>query len=242
MSNHGFVNVYADRDYAASYAALDWVGTYHLVRRDLPRIIEQHVTGRRALDFGCGTGRSVRLLRSMGFQVTGIDIAEAMIRSARRLDPEGDYRICSAEEFIDRPPGGFDLVLAAFPFDNIPADQKKGLFCALRNLMAPSGRLINIVSAPEIYRHEWASFSTECFSENKDAKSGDVVRIVTRSFKSGVPAEDILCTPEAYRGVYDECGLRIVAEEHPLGQEDDGIPWLSETRIAPWAIYVLAGK
>ena len=242
MSNPGFMNVYADRDYAASYAGLEWGGTYHLVRRDLPRIIEQHVTGHRALDFGCGTGRSTRLLRAQGFQVTGIDIAEAMIRSARQLDPDGDYRICSPEELVDRPPGGFDLVLTAFPFDNIPADQKKGLFGALRNLLAPNGRLINIVSSPEIYRHEWVSFSTECFSENEDAKSGDVVRIMTREFKSGAPAEDILCPPEAYRALYDVCGLGIVAEERPLGREDDGIAWLTETRIAPWTFYVLAGK
>lgn len=242
MSDREFTNVYTDGDYAASYAALDWGGTYQLIYRDLPGIIKRHVTGHRALDFGCGTGRSARLLRSYGFQVTGIDIAETMIRSARQLHPEGDYRLCSPGEFLDRPPDGFDLVLAAFPFDNIPADQKRGLFCALRNLMAPSGRLINIVSSPEIYLHEWASFSTQFFLENKDAKTGEIVRIVTREFKSGKPAEDILCTPDAYRAIYDECELGIVAEERPLGRDEDGVTWLSETKIAPWTIYVLARK
>ena len=242
MSDTDFTNVYADRDYAASYAALDWGGTYHLIYRDLPGIIQRHVTGLRALDFGCGTGRSTRLLRSYGFQVTGIDVAEPMIRSARQLDPAGDYRLCSPAEFSDRPPGGFELILAAFPFDNIPADQKSGLFRALRDLLASSGHLINIVSSPEIYLHEWASFSTRSFPENKDAKNGDIVRIVTRDFKSGEPAADILCTPEAYRAIYDECGLGVVAEERPLGREDDSVTWLSETNIAPWIIYVLARK
>ena len=242
MSDREFTNIYDDRDYAASYAALDWGGTYHLVYRDLPEIIKRHVTGYRALDFGCGTGRSTRLLRSYGFQVTGIDISEPMIRRARQLDPEGDYRICSPGEFMDRPPGGCDLILAAFPFDNIPADQKNGLFRALRNLMAPSGRFINIVSSPEIYLHEWASFTTDCFPTNKNAKTGEIVRIVTREFKSEKPAEDILCTTEAYRTVYDECGLGIIAEERPLGREEDGVTWLSETKIAPWTIYVLARK
>lgn len=242
MSDPEFTNIYADRDYAASYAALDWGRTYYLIYRDLPGIIERRVSGHWALDFGCGTGRSTRLLRSCGFQVTGIDIAEPMIRSARQLDPEGDYRVCSPGEFIDLPPGGFDLVLAAFPFDNIPAEQKNSLFRALRNLMAPSGHLINIVSSPEIYLHEWASFSTKSFPENKNAKTGEIVRIVTREFQSGKPAEDILCTPEAYRAIYDECGLGIVAEERPLGQEEDGVTWLSETKIAPWTIYVLARK
>ena len=138
MSNREFTNVYTGRDYAASYAALDWGGTYHLIYRALPGIIERHVTGNRALDFGCGAGRSTRLLRSYGFKVTGIDISEAMVSSARRLDPEGDYRVCSPAEFADRPPCGFDLVLAAFPFDNIPADEKIALFRAVRDLMTPA--------------------------------------------------------------------------------------------------------
>lgn len=242
MSDRPFTNIYADRDYAASYAALDWGDTYYLIHRDLPRILERYVTGHRALDFGCGTGRSTRLLRSYGFQVTGTDIAESMIRSARTLDPEGDYRLVAPGEFLERPSGGFDLVLAAFPFDNIPAEQKPGLFCALRELLAPTGRFINIVSSPEIYLHEWASFSTIDFPENRHARSGDTVRIITREFKTGNPAEDVLCTPETYRAIYQECGLCILGEERPLGREADGVAWRSETEIAPWTIYVLAEK
>ena len=242
MNDREFTNTYADRDYADSYAALGWDGTYHLVLRDLPGIIRRYVTGNRALDFGCGTGRSSRLLRSYGFCVTGIDISEPMIHSARLLDPEGDYRVCSPETLADCPTGGFDLILAAFPFDNIPDELKKGLFRALRNLMGPSSCLINVVSAPEIYLHEWVSFSTKSFPKNKNAKSGDVVRIITREFKSGKPAEDILCTPEAYRALYADCGLTIIAEARPLGRKEDGIAWLSETEIAPWTIYVLASK
>ena len=242
MKNPKFTNIYGDSQYAAAYATLDWGKTYHLIYRDLPRIVEQYVTGDRALDFGCGTGRSTRLLRSYGFRVTGIDIAESMVCSAHQLDPDGDYRVCSPEDFIDGPSGGVDLVLASFPFDNIPAEQKNRVFCALRNLMAPSGRLVNIVSSPEIYLHEWASFTTRPFPENADAENGDIVRIVTRDFTSGNPAEDILCTPEAYRQIYAECGFEILAEERPLGREDDGVAGLSETKIAPWTIYVLAKR
>ena len=71
-----FRNVYNDAGYAAAYAALDWSGTYSLVRRDLPGILARHISGRRALDFGCGTGRSSRLLTACGFDVVGVDVAE----------------------------------------------------------------------------------------------------------------------------------------------------------------------
>jgi len=51
--------------------------TYYLAFRDLPEILSAHVTGPRALDFGCGTGRSTRILRKLGFDVTGVDVSEA---------------------------------------------------------------------------------------------------------------------------------------------------------------------
>ena len=87
----GFQNVYADAAYADAYARLEWSGTYSLVARDLPGILRGHVSGRLALDFGCGTGRSTRLLRSLGFEVTGVDVAASMIAHARATDPAGDY-------------------------------------------------------------------------------------------------------------------------------------------------------
>jgi predicted TPR repeat methyltransferase len=56
-----------------------------LAYRDLPRIISEHVKGRKAIDFGCGAGRSTRFLRRIGFDVVGVDIAEDMIKKARGI-------------------------------------------------------------------------------------------------------------------------------------------------------------
>ncbi len=46
---------------------------------DLPALIAEHVLGTRALDFGCGAGRSTRFLRGLGFQTVGVDIAAPML-------------------------------------------------------------------------------------------------------------------------------------------------------------------
>ena len=48
-------------------------------------IISNYINGRKALDFGCGTGRSTRFLRNIGFDTTGIDIAADMINKAREI-------------------------------------------------------------------------------------------------------------------------------------------------------------
>jgi SAM-dependent methyltransferase len=236
-----FQNTYEDAAYADDYARLEWSGTYHLVRRDLPGILQRHITGTRALDFGCGTGRSTRLLRDLGFAATGVDIACSMIERARQLDPQGDYTLVPPGELERLPAGTFDLVLAAFPFDNIPAAEKPRTFAALARLLTARGRIVSIVSTPELYLHEWVSFSTRDFPENATARNGDIVRSVTTEFANGKPAEDVLCTEDGYREVYRAAGLATEAAYKPLGFDDDGIPWVSEARIAPWAIYVLSG-
>lgn len=153
-------NTYEDPEYADAYARLEWGGTYYLVRRELPAILRRHVTGRRALDFGCGTGRSTRLLRSLGFDALGVDISPAMVDRARQIDPDGDYLLLSQGDLEQRRAAEFDLVLAAFPFDNTPSAEKPRTFRALARALAPTGRMINIVSTPELYTHEWVSFTT----------------------------------------------------------------------------------
>ena len=237
----GFQNVYNDVVRAEAYAQLEFPGTYYLAYRDLPAIIRRHVSGTRALDFGCGTGRSTRFLRDNGFRSVGVDISEPMLAQARERDPAGDYQHVPDGDLGSLPLTSADLILAAFTFDNVPTHTKKvQLFTALRRLLAPTGRIVAVVSAPEIYWHEWASFSTKAFPENRAVPCGGLVRITMLDVPDARPVEDILWTPEGYQAVHHEAGLQSLATYHPLGGPAETYPWVSETRIAPWAIYVLA--
>src|SRR5207248_1787772 len=119
--------------------------------------------------------------------------------------------------------------------------KKEAYLLGIRKLLASEGRFINIVSSPEIYIHEWASFSTRNYPENQLARAGDIVRIVTTEFQNGKAAEDVLCTDEDYLRRYAACGLEVLETYKPLAKGDEGVPWVSETHIAPWVIYVLAG-
>lgn len=235
-----FTNIYDDARRAEAYARLEFPGTYYLAYRDLPEIIGNHVKGRTALDFGCGTGRSTRFLKRIGFDATGVDMAAGMLAQARAADPGGDYRL-TEEDSIGKLEGRiYDLVLAVFTFDNIPTREKKvALFRELRNILTADGRIVNLVSSPEIYTHEWASFTTMDFPENRYAKSGDRVRIVITDMEDARPVEDVLWTDEAYREVYQLAGLEIVETYRPLAKEGEPYEWGSETRVAPWVIYVL---
>jgi SAM-dependent methyltransferase len=234
-----FVNCYQDVSRAGAYARLEFANTYYLAYRDLPTILTEIVTGMRALDFGCGTGRSTRFLRTLGFNVTGVDVSEDMLRIARAMDPSGDYRIVPDDNFDELDVGAFDLVLSAFTFDNIPVTMKARIFSDLGKLLTPNGAIVSIVSSPEIYTHEWASFTTKDFPQNAAAGSGDVVRIVVTDHEDRRPVEDILWTDESYRALYREASLQAVQVFKPLAKGDESYPWVSETEIPPWAIYVL---
>ena len=238
-----FTNCYADKARAEAYAQLGFANTYYLAYRDLPEIIREYVTGMKTIDFGCGTGRSTRFARQLGLEVTGVDIASEMVAKAKELDPEGDYRLVKDDDFREFEAGAYDLVLSFFTFDNIPGfEAKVGLFRELSTLLRTSGKLISVVSSPDIYLHEWASFSTKGHPENRLARSGDVVKIITTDFADRRPAEDILCTDESYRDVYDRAGLKLVATYKPRARGDEAYKWINETEIAPWVIYVLRKK
>ena len=233
-------NVYDDARRAEAYAKLEFPGTYYLAYRDLPQIIGSNVKGTRAVDFGCGTGRSTRFLRQLGFEVVGVDIAEDMIRKAREFDPGGDYRLVEDGSVGSLEAGRYDLVLSAFTFDNIPSMAAKvAILRRLAGLLADGGCIVNLVSAPEIYLHEWASFSTKDFPENTGARSGDRVRIIITATEDSRPVEDTVWSDEAYQETYRSAGLEAVSARRPLAREDEPYPWINETRIAPWVIYVL---
>jgi SAM-dependent methyltransferase len=235
-----FRNTYEEARRAAAYDELELGGTYHLAFRDLPGLLSKYVTGKLGVDFGCGTGRSTRFLKQLGFQTVGLDISAEMVAIARARDPEGDYRVIEDGDFSSLDNNEFDLVQSAFTFDNIPGHERRvELFTGLGRLLRRTGRLVNIVSTPEIYTNEWVTFSTRDFPENASARSGDLVRIVTTTYSDNRPVDDILWTDEDNRAVFGEAGLEIEHVERPLGTDDEDIPWVSETRVAPWAIYIL---
>jgi len=235
-----FSNVYDDIQRAKAYATLDFPGTYYLAYRDLPAIIAEHVAGRDALDFGCGAGRSTRFLRRLGFNVIGIDISRSMIELAASADPSGDYRLVDDGDFSAFESVRLDLILSAFAFDNIPGVAKRcELLRGLRGLLSDEGRIILLGSTPEIYMHEWASFTTKDFPENRSAKSGDTVRIVMKDVADARPVVDVVWFHEDYLNLFAASELELVAHYLPLGREDEPYAWLTETSIAPWVIYVV---
>lgn len=233
-------NAYSDPARADAYADLGFVGTYALAFRDIPDLLRQHVQGTMALDFGCGAGRSTRFLQGLGFQTIGVDVSPAMLRHARERDPAGRYLQVPDGDLSALAGRRFDLVFCAFPFDNIAGrDKRAGLFRQFGELLGPHGRIVNLVSAPALYHHDWLSFTSTEFPENRTARAGDPVRVTIRAGADQRPVDDLYWTDEEYRATYAAAGLELLDTHRPLGLPEEPHAWNTELTISPWAIYVL---
>ena len=237
-----FTNVYDDDQRAAAYSTLDFPGTYYLAFRDLPDILSRHAKGRTVLDFGCGTGRSTRFLKRLGFDAVGIDISPAMVKRAIAADANGTYLVVPDGDYSTLGARRFDVILSAFAFDNIPdATWRVELLRRLAALLLPGGCLVLLGSTPEIYWHEWTSFTTAAaYPANRTARSGETVRTVMKDVPDARPVADLLWFPEDYERQFASAGLHIRSEYRPLGRADEPFAWISETTIPPWVIYVAA--
>lgn len=239
-SDQNFENSWGNQARAESYNKLEFPNTYYLAYRDLPMIIRKHTTGNKAVDFGCGTGRSTRFLKQLGFDVTGIDISAEMLELARKNDQTGDYRLVSNGDYYHLGVRKYDLVQSIFTFDNIPGwKNRTNILRSLGDLLKPSGRIICLDSTPELYTNEWASFSTKDFPENRNAKTGDIVRDIMLDVDDRRPVEDIFWTVPDYHKLFEKSGLMPEAVYKPLGSPGEPFDWISEIHIAPWMIFVL---
>ncbi len=238
-----FTNSWGNQFRAESYSKLEFPNTYYLAYRDLPMIISKHITGKKAIDFGCGTGRSSRFLKQFGFEVTGIDIAQDMLNIAKKLDEKGNYQLVSNGKYSHLGMEQHDLIQSIFTFDNIPGwENRTQILVSLRDLLNPSGKIICLDSSSEMYKNEWVSFTTKSFTENWHAKTNDIVKTIMLDVDDRRPVEDIYWTEQDYHKLFDLAGLEIEETYKPLGLESEPYNWISEKETAPWIIFVLKKK
>lgn len=75
------------------------------------------VTG-KALDLGCGNGKTVSTLIDEGFEVTGIDFSETAIQQCRERFPRAEFVVGSIDK-LPFPDSTFDFVTAVHVLEHL---------------------------------------------------------------------------------------------------------------------------
>ena len=101
-------------------------------------------TGRSALVVGCGTGEDAEFLATLGFAVTGFDLAPTAIAAAKRLHPgtSVDYQVADLLALPDAWTGAFDLVFEAYTVQPLFGEVRVRALAALAGPVAPGGTLL----------------------------------------------------------------------------------------------------
>lgn len=221
---------------ALKYSQSEFENTYFLGYRDIPPILKKYVSGKKALDFGCGTGRSTRFLNRLGFNTVGLDISPNMLKQAVELDDSIHYVHLKSTEipFVEN---SCDLVFSCFVFLTISNKEEiLSIFKEVNRCLKPGGVFVFVTASEHLYSHEWLSYNINC-SDNKSLSSGDEVKIQLKDLNLNFI--NYYWTDEDYKNLFQLSRLTLLEQHFPLASEKDEKQWLSETKYPPYVTYVL---
>lgn len=93
--------------------------------------------GGRVLDVGCGNGRFLSTMRTLGWEVEGVEFSEAGVNAARMSGLSVHHGDLASAAF---PDASFDLVTARHVIEHIPAPH--AFIGEIARVLKPGGRLV----------------------------------------------------------------------------------------------------
>lgn len=99
----------------------------------------------RALDFGCGIGRLTRALAAHFTEVTGVDVAESMIRRARSANadrPNCTFVVNASADLSQFRTSSFDVVYSRLVLQHLEPALVRQYVPEMVRVLAPSGVLM----------------------------------------------------------------------------------------------------
>jgi 2-polyprenyl-3-methyl-5-hydroxy-6-metoxy-1,4-benzoquinol methylase len=123
------------------------IGWSHARRFHTAQRVVQPYAGAALLDYGCGDGTFLALVRDLFPRSVGAEIDPALVEDARRRFGEGDgLRFIHTDELAGLPDGGFGVVTCMEVLEHCTPEVAEGVIAQLRRLVAAEG--VAIVSVP----------------------------------------------------------------------------------------------
>ncbi len=213
-------------------------GTGRLAFQCLNTVLKEHKVGLKALDFGCGIGRSSRILKETGFDVTGVDISIDLLNEATSKKDDINYQLIQKNEYDFSKTGkNFDLIMLSFVLMEISSLKEIAqILTGLKKILSFNGKVVIIAASNSLYHGQWKSIDTN-YPQNKQASSGDIVKVFLKDYKLEI--SDYLWTEEDCELLFYQAGLKVLEKLLPLAKSNDG-EWEDELTTPPFVIYILA--
>lgn len=139
----------------ASYAAR--YGETPFLLQQLEQFAARLPAGATVLDVGCGAGRATRWFVQHGYNVTGVDFSDTMLKLARQAAPEATVLSMDIRA-VDFANATFDAVWSSFSIIHIPKLDVARTLRSWHRVLKPAGVLTIVTSLgedAEQVRDEW---------------------------------------------------------------------------------------
>lgn len=142
-----FADVY-NRYWGADYHAQVFPIVERLLLSELP-------AGSSVLDVCCGSGQFTSVIKEQGFQVTGIDASEQMIRYARVNAPGVDLTVADVRDFsLEKTFGGAYSVFESL--NHVPSmSELESAFLCIHRHLAPGGIFVFDLNREDAFQVYW---------------------------------------------------------------------------------------
>lgn len=225
-----------------SQISLKGEGTLFLSFRDIDLMIKEHCHNStfhslKAIDYGCGAGRSTRYLKSLGIsQVEGFDISGDMIQQARGFDPHGNYTVIPSA-LIPAYNSTYDLAFMSFV--TVAIDQKmeiSRIFRELNRVLRKGGQVLSLTLSEAFWnpKRKWITYKQD-YPENYVPVSGQKSRL-TINFVN-LELTDYYWQENDIIECAKEAKLSLTKIHRPIGKPEDDIAWQDESNFSPYTIF-----
>jgi SAM-dependent methyltransferase len=133
-------------------------------REMLDRLVDSVEEGGVVCDMGCGPGQIARYLADRGaarggarLEVCGVDMSPAMVREARRENPDIPFSVGDMLDLRNLPDGAYAAIAAFYAIVHFPRALLGRAFSELARVLRPRGRLLLAfhIGRDVIHRDEW---------------------------------------------------------------------------------------
>jgi len=98
------------------------------------------LSGRKALDVGCGMGLTDAFLTGAFGEVHGVDLFPKVIRAAKKANPKARYKVYGGER-LPYPDGAFDVAFAICVLHHVPPSRHNHFIKEMARVTRPGGMM-----------------------------------------------------------------------------------------------------